>query len=101
MRFTDSSRKMAKLFANSRDPDQTSRSVASDLWVCTVCQLPFYGSPDYNGLNRDNFLFFFFFHPTNLSCIKLQNLSISCISGTFYTQLSFPFKVIGYTWLIF
>ena len=21
------------------------------IWVCTVCQLPFYGSPDYNGLN--------------------------------------------------
>ena len=20
------------------------------IWVCTVCQLPFYGSPDYNGL---------------------------------------------------
>ena len=22
------------------------------IWVCTVCQLPFYGSPDYNGLNK-------------------------------------------------
>ena len=22
------------------------------IWVCTVCQVPFYGSPDYNGLNR-------------------------------------------------
>ena len=22
------------------------------IWVCTVCQLPFYGSPDYNGLNE-------------------------------------------------
>ena len=22
------------------------------IWVCTVCQLPFYGSPDYNGLKR-------------------------------------------------
>ena len=21
------------------------------IWVCTVCQSPFYGSPDYNGLN--------------------------------------------------
>ena len=26
------------------------------IWVCTVCQVPFYGSPDYNGLN--NILFF-------------------------------------------
>ena len=24
------------------------------IWVCTVCQLPFYGSPDYNGLMWDN-----------------------------------------------
>ena len=39
---------MTKLFANSGDPDQMLRSVASDL--VTVCQLPFYGSPDYNGL---------------------------------------------------
>ena len=31
MRFTCSLRKMAKLFANSGDPDQTSRSAASDL----------------------------------------------------------------------
>ena len=25
------------------------------IWVCTVCQLPFYGSPDYNGLREDSF----------------------------------------------
>ena len=31
MRFTYSKRKMAKLFASSGDPDQTPRSVASDL----------------------------------------------------------------------
>ena len=31
MRFTYSLRKMAKLFANSGDPDQTPRSAASDL----------------------------------------------------------------------
>ena len=31
MRFTYSSKKMAKLFANSGDPDQTPRSAASDL----------------------------------------------------------------------
>ena len=40
---------MAKLFANSGDPDQT-RVLRRLNWVCTVCQLPFYGSPDYNGL---------------------------------------------------
>ena len=31
MRFTYSWRKMAKLFANGGDPDQTPRSAASDL----------------------------------------------------------------------
>ena len=41
---------MVKLFANSGDPDQTPRSVASDLGL--HCQLPFYGSPDYNGLKE-------------------------------------------------
>ena len=51
MRFIYSYRKMAILFTNSGDPDQTPHSAASDL-VCTVCQLSFYGSPDYNGLNK-------------------------------------------------
>ena len=37
--------KMAKLFANSGDPDQTPRSAASDLGL--HC-LPFTLSPDYN-----------------------------------------------------
>ena len=32
---------MAELFANSGDPDQTPRSAAL-IWVCTVCQLPFW-----------------------------------------------------------
>ena len=40
---------MAKLFANSGDPDQTPCSAASDLGL--LCQLPFHGFPDYNGLN--------------------------------------------------
>ena len=31
MRFTYSQRKMAKVFANNRDPDQTPRSAVSDL----------------------------------------------------------------------
>ena len=26
------------------------------IWVCTVCQLPFYGSPNYNGLKGDHSL---------------------------------------------
>ena len=38
-----------KLLANSGDPDQMQHS-AGLIWVCTVCQLPFYKSPDYNGL---------------------------------------------------
>ena len=36
---------MAKVFANNGDPDL--------IWVFTVCQLPFYGSPDNNGLSTD------------------------------------------------
>ena len=39
---------MAKLFANNADPDQMPHYAASDLGL--HCQLPFYGSPDYNGL---------------------------------------------------
>ena len=35
---------MAKLFANS------SRVLRHLIWVYTVCQVPFYRSPDYNGL---------------------------------------------------
>ena len=38
---------MAKLFANSEDPDQMPHSAASDLRLHG--QLPFYRSPDYNG----------------------------------------------------
>ena len=41
---------MAKLFANSGDPDQMLRVLRRLIWVCTVCQLPFYGSPNYSGL---------------------------------------------------
>ena len=29
-----------------------SRILRRLIWVCTVCQLPFYGSPDYNGLKH-------------------------------------------------
>ena len=57
---------MAKLFANSGDPDQTRHSAASDLGLHCL-QLPFYGSPNYSGLTTttaDNALqsitFFFF-----------------------------------------
>ena len=36
------------------------------IWVCTVCQLPFYGSQDYNALSDINFFFdsfrLFFIH---------------------------------------
>ena len=40
---------MAKLFANSGYPNER-RILQHLIWVCTVCQLPFYGSSDYNGL---------------------------------------------------
>ena len=35
---------MAKPFANSGDPDEMLQN------ACTVCHLPFWGSPDLNGL---------------------------------------------------
>ena len=44
---------MAKLFANSGDPEwveTVERRMWHLIWVCTVCQLPFYKFPDYNGL---------------------------------------------------
>ena len=44
---------MAKLFANSGDPDQTLRSAVFDLGLHSVCQVPFYGSPDYSGLSAN------------------------------------------------
>ena len=40
---------MAKLFANSEDPDQTMCSVASDLGLHCL-PITLLGSPDYNGL---------------------------------------------------
>ena len=45
---------MAKLFANSADLIKR-RILKRRIWVCTVCQLPFQGSPDYNGLKGDKF----------------------------------------------
>ena len=36
---------MAKLFANSGDPDQTLHSAVSDLGLHCLPELPFYGSP--------------------------------------------------------
>ena len=47
MRFRYSSRKIAKLFANSGDPDQMQHCAASDLGLhCLLI------TPDYNGLNQ-------------------------------------------------
>ena len=42
---------MAKLFANSGDPDQTLRSAASDLGLHRL-PITLLGPPDYNGLRR-------------------------------------------------
>ena len=39
---------MVELFVNSADPDQIQQHL---ICVCTVCQLPFYGFPDYSGLS--------------------------------------------------
>ena len=36
---------MVELFANSEDPDQMPHTGSA-----LICQLPFLGSPDYNGL---------------------------------------------------
>ena len=36
---------MVELFANSEDPDQMPHAGSA-----LICQLPFLGSPDYNGL---------------------------------------------------
>ena len=49
MTFTYSCRKMAKLFANSGDPDQMPRSTAYDLGLHCL-PITLYGSPNYNGL---------------------------------------------------
>ena len=40
--------KMPALSANSVDPNQTPQRL---IWVFTVCQCPFNGMPDLNGLN--------------------------------------------------
>ena len=46
---------MVELFANSET--LIRRCILRRLiWVCTVCQLPFLGFPDYNGLMSGNWL---------------------------------------------
>ena len=37
------------------------------IWVCTVCQLPFYGSPDYKGIKR----FLWIFYPWLFFAIRM------------------------------
>ena len=49
MRFRYSYRKMAKLFANSEDTDQTPHFAVSDLGLHSL-SVTILGSPDYNGL---------------------------------------------------
>ena len=63
-------KKMAKLFANSGDPDQTPRS-ARLIWVCTVCRLP-----DYNGLTSLSSVSYCLVHT-------LQRLTCDLMSPTF------------------
>ena len=75
---------MIELFANSRDPDQTPQSVASDLGLhCLPTTL--LGPPDYNGLTlkvlfrmgTDNTLKYFFLFLENLW------LSVYCTCKSF------------------
>ena len=66
---------MAKLFANSGDPDQTPH-LRRLTWVCTVCQLPFYGSSEYNGLRGMDAFLLDSFHV----CVGLQVLTTTLIS---------------------
>ena len=49
---------MAKLFANSGDPDQTLHSAASDLDLHCL-PVTYLGSPDYSGLTFFNILTFY------------------------------------------
>ena len=74
---------MAKLFANSEDPDQMPHSPASDLGLHCLPST-FYGSPDYNGLmlslllkkfSRWHFILFFLFFPENRICHFMQIVS--------------------------
>ena len=76
---------MTKLFANSGNPDLTPHSVVSDLGLHCL-QIPFYGSPDYNGLSNKNviqlgvnsyldafpFFFFFFFCKQTLFVLSMK-----------------------------
>ena len=52
MRFTHSWRQIAKLFANSGDPDQKPHSAASDLGLHYL-SITFYVSPDYKGITLE------------------------------------------------
>ena len=61
MKFTYSWRKMAKLFANSGDPDQTPQNAVSDLGLHCLPITLFTGPPDYNGLMQVN-LHLFSYH---------------------------------------
>ena len=65
------------LFAYRGDPDQTPRSVASDQGQHTVCQLPFYGSPDYNGLYQASGDSKLTSSAVDIAAAKLRSLSFA------------------------
>ena len=59
------------------------------IWVCTVCQLPFQGSPVYNGLKQDSIVPKMLIHwswtevrKRNLSCNKLLAVVIETLMQT-------------------
>ena len=68
---------MAKLFANSGDPDETPHSAASDLGLHCF-QITLLGSPDYNGLNRSHMTCRYFSLETNgRACLSIHWSHIS------------------------
>ena len=84
---------MAKLFANSGDPDQR-RILRRLIWVSTVC-LPFYRSPDYNGLRDkipDHVLFVPYFLMTDSIChsslprMALEKVTLTTIQFCIYLR---------------
>ena len=69
---------MAKLFANSGDPDQTPPS-ADLIWVCTVCQLPFYGISQLQWVNSIKNLIKDEEVAVDTSCVDGNSMSESVI----------------------
>ena len=69
------------------------------IWVCTVCQLPFYGSPDYNGLNGSSRLALWsscWWKGCWLLCFTL----VCGLCTVCPVLFALPFCVIGWLWQV-